>query len=258
MCRLLAYLGEPMKTEPLVFAGSHSLYQQSWAPRELLSGSVNADGYGVAWYTDGHPARIADTRPIWHAHDLRNTLGAISSGCVVAALRNGTPGIPLDPSGVPPLVFEQWTFALNGFVPDFRTRHMRELRASLPDALYGRLAGSSDSETLFLLCVGALQNGESLEEALMSTARLVYARLEGEEAQLNMVLTNGRSIAALRSATVVPTNSLHLADRQPFAPGGIVLASEPLDAVSEWTPIPSHSWLRIELDGSRTVAPFSA
>ena len=256
MCRLMAYLGETTAIAPLVFSGSHSLYEQSWAPRELLSGSVNADGYGIAWYTGQRPARVADARPIWHAPDLPNTLGVISSPCIMGALRNGTPGIPLDPSGVLPLVFEQWTFALNGFVPDFRALHMRGLRASLPDDLYGRLAGSSDSETLFLLCVHELRNGASLQEALMSTARAVAERLEGEESQLNMLLTDGRSVAALRSSTVTATNSLSVADRQTFAPGGLVVASEPLDEGSEWVVVPGHSWLRVEPDGSRTAGTF--
>lgn len=256
MCRIAAYLGDDTAVAPLVLSGNHSLYEQSWAPRELLSGSVNADGYGVAWYSGGPPARISDSRPIWQAHDLPDTLGAISSTCVVAALRNGTPGIPLDPSGVLPLVFDSWTFALNGFIPDFRPRHMRTLRASLSDGLYGRLAGSSDSETLFLLCVNALHAGASLQEALMSTAHLVAARLDGEEAQLNMLLTDGLSIAALRTSTVERTNSLYLADRQPFAPGGLVIASEPLDDGSEWSPVPGHSWLRVEPDGSRTSGAF--
>jgi len=257
VCRLIAYLGEPTEVAPLVFSGSHSLYEQSWAPRELLSGSVNADGYGVAWYTEQRPARIADTRPIWHAPDLPDTLSAISSACIVGALRNGTPGIPLDSSGVLPLVFEKWTFALNGFVPDFRALHMRDLRASLPDDLYAQLAGSSDSETLFLLCADQLRNGASLEEALMSTARVVAARLEREESQLNMLLTDGRSVAALRSSTVAATNSLYVADRQAFAPGGLVVASEPLDEGSDWVAVPGHSWLRVEPDGSRASGNFS-
>ncbi|NIP81163.1 MAG: class II glutamine amidotransferase, partial [Gemmatimonadetes bacterium] len=69
----------------------------------------------------------------------------IASACVFAALSNGTPGIPVDRSGLLPLVFERWSFALNGFVPDFRRSHMRALRAGLPDELYADLRGSSDS-----------------------------------------------------------------------------------------------------------------
>lgn len=248
MCRLLAYIGERMSARPLVFDGGHSLYEQSWAPGELLSGSVNADGYGIAWYDANRPVRIARSEPIWYDGDLPRTLGALASGCVVAALRNGTPGIPLDASGLPPLIFGEWAFVLNGFVPDFRTRHMRELRSSLPDDLYGRLAGSSDSETLFLLCVAALREGASAQDALMSTAGLVYGRVDTEEAQLTMVIADGRSITALRSSNVAATNSLYVAEKPEVAPGGVVVASEPVDG-SVWEAVPGHSWIRVEAGG---------
>ena len=41
MCRLVADTGGPVSPAGLVFGGAHSLYEQSWAPQELLSGSVN-------------------------------------------------------------------------------------------------------------------------------------------------------------------------------------------------------------------------
>jgi glutamine amidotransferase len=109
---------------------------------------------------------LAELRPIWYDSDLHNTLASLSSGCLLAGLRNGTPGIPLDRSGVPPLVFEKWSFMLNGFVPDFRLQHMREMRSELPDDLYAELKGSSDSETLFLMAVAAVRGGATLPEAL--------------------------------------------------------------------------------------------
>ena len=43
---------------------------------------------------------------------------------------------------------------------------MRAFRSHLPDDLYGHLAGSSDTETLFLLAVDAVQNGASRVDAL--------------------------------------------------------------------------------------------
>ncbi len=245
MCRLIAYVGEPISPRHLVFDGDHSLFEQSWAPAELLSGSVNADGYGVVWYGDGRPARLAETRPIWQDDDLPRALAAIRSGCIVAALRNSTPGIPVDRTGLLPLVFERWCFVLNGFVPDFRRSHMRALRAALPDDLYAELRGASDSETLFLLAVAALRDGASPTEALEAVARTVRDRLGREEAQLNMVLSDGERIAAARSSTVLMTNSLYVAKRPPFAPDGVVLASEAPESGAVWEAVDGHSWLEI-------------
>ncbi|MEE2900045.1 MAG: class II glutamine amidotransferase [Gemmatimonadota bacterium] len=251
MCRLIAYLGDPLPPGHLVFDGEHSLYEQSWAPRELLSGTINADGYGVVWYSDGRPARLAEVRPIWYDTDLCSTLSSLRSGCVLAGLRNGTVGLPLDRSGLPPLVFEKWSFMLDGFVPDFRVQHMRALRAQLPDDLYAELRGSSDSETLFLSAVAAMREGATMAEALERTAKAVHDRVgRATEAQMNMVLSDGERIAAVRSGTVLVTNSLYFAKRPPFAPEGVVLASERLDPGAVWEPVDGHSWIEIgpELD----------
>ncbi len=256
MCRLVAYLGAPAPVSSLVFRGGHSLYRQSWEPRELLSGSVNADGYGVVWYTGGRALRLADPRPIWHAPDLEATLDSIESGCVVAALRNATPGLDIDRAGVPPLGYGRWSFVLNGYVPVFRERHMRALRASLPDHLYASLAGSSDTETLFLLTVAALEDGASPVEALCATADTVAGRVGEEEAQLAMLLADGASISVVLTSTVERTNSLYMADAPAQTPHGRVLASEPLDDGDGWERIQPHSVVCLSPDGSSEVRPI--
>lgn len=256
MCRLLAYIGEPTAAADLVFGGRHSLYEQSWKPRELLSGSVNADGYGVVWYDGGRPGRIAEARPIWYDDDLEGTLSVIDSPCVFAALRNSTPGLAVDRSGLPPLVHDRWSFALNGFVPDFRASHMRAMREELPDDLYATLRGSSDSETLFLLVIAALRGGVSMVEALVGVAGQVAERVGTEEAQLNMILCDGDSLVAVRTGTVIVSNSLYVAHRPTFAPGGVVLASEATDADGAWTVVDGHSWIRIGADGKVTSEPL--
>ena len=50
MCRLLAYLGPPTTLEALLVDPPHGLAHQAWAPERQLSGTVNADGFGVGWY----------------------------------------------------------------------------------------------------------------------------------------------------------------------------------------------------------------
>ena len=252
MCRLVAYLGAPISPRHLVFGGTHPLHEQAWAPRELLSGSVNADGYGVVWYAAGRPARIAEPRPIWHDPELASTLAAVSSGCVFAALRNATPGLPVDRSGLLPLVHDRWAFVLNGFVPDFRRAHMRALRAELPDDLYAELRGPSDAETLFLLAVAELREGRTPAEALERVARTVARRVGTAEAQLNMVLSDGERLAAVRASTVLVTNSLYVARRPPFAPDGVVIASEPPDPGAVWEAVDGHSRLEVDVEGRVT------
>ncbi len=89
-----------------------------------------------------------------------------------------------------------------------------------------------------------------MTEALESTARAVYARVGKEECHLNMLLTDGERIAAVRSSTVLMTNSLYFAKRPPFAPDGVVVASEAPEVGAVWEPVDGHSWLEIDPDGS--------
>ena len=248
MCRLTAYLGAPLEADALVFGGSHSLYEQSYLPQELIHGSVNADGYGVVWYRDHTPVRVGGSRPIWQDGELRGVLESSTSPMILAAVRNATPGIRVDDSGNVPLTHGRWSFILNGFVEDFRASYMRTLRSGLPDDLYGELRGSSDSETLFLLAVSALRDGASLAGALEHVRTVVVDVLRTDhQTQLTMVLADGQGLAALRTASVEDTNSLYFASGHPMAPAGTLLASERLDDDGSWNPVETDQVLQLVL-----------
>jgi len=218
--------------------------QQSWAPRELLSGSVNADGWGVVWWQGDVARRLARAEPVWFDTDLEGVLGGLEAPVAVAALRNATPGLPVSPAAVPPLVLDGCAFILNGFVPDFRRRHMRALRGELPDRLYRELRGVSDAETLFFLALAEVEGGAEPAAALDTVATRVFDRVRSEgggETQLTMLLSEGTSIAVCHRSDVERTNSLSVSVGPSVTPGGALLASEPLTEGDEWRPVPSHS-----------------
>ena len=246
MCRLTAYAGAPLAADVLVFGGTHSLLVQSYVPRELLHGHVNADGYGVVWYRGATPVRTGGARPVWQDADLRTLLEGVVSPTILASVRNATPGIPIE-GGNQPLVHGRWSFILNGFVEDFRATHMRALRSHLPNDLYGHLAGSSDSETLFLLAVAAVQKGASRLDALRRVRDLALEAVQAENhaALLTMVLADRDGIAVLRTASETTTNSLYLARAHPMAPDGTLLVSERLDDHSSWDEVTSHEGLEL-------------
>lgn len=260
MCRLTAYLGAPLPVARLVFGGKHCLYRQSWAPRELLSGSVNADGWGTAWWREGRALRLARTEPVWRDPTLEPVLESVEATCAVAALRNTTPGLPSELAAVPPLVHGRWAFVLNGFVPSFRTGHMRALRERLPDDLYAELKGASDTETLFYLGVAALRDGASPAEALEDLVTTVLDRVargpETAECHLTMLLADGEVVAACRASNVEETNTLYLAEGGPLAPAGVLLASETLDDDATWRRVPPQSVVTVGPDGPR-VRPLA-
>ena len=192
------------------------------------------------------PCVAGDARPIWQDEDLRALLEGVSSSTILAAVRNATPGIPID-GGNQPLLHGRWSFVLNGFVENFRGSHMRALRSHLPDDLYGHLTGSSDSETLFLLAVAAVQSGASRLDALRRVRDIVLeaVKLENHTAQLTMVLADEDGVGVLNTGSETTTNSLYLARGHPLAPRGALLASERLDDHSSWGPVAPHDDLEI-------------
>jgi glutamine amidotransferase len=72
----------------LVRGGEHSLYEQSYRPREMITGTVNVDGFGVGWYVpevDPTPVRFVSAAPMW-ADPNFDALGAkYSASCALAA-----------------------------------------------------------------------------------------------------------------------------------------------------------------------------
>jgi len=257
MCRLVAYFGVPASPAPLVFGGSHSLHKQSYRPLELGTGSVNADGYGVVWYHEGRPARVASPFPIWRDVDLEGVLTTVSSGIIVAALRNTTPGIPQSETAIPPVVVDEWTFVLNGYVEGFRDRFMRPIHERIPDDLYGKLTGASDTEALALLAVAAGRGGATPGAALLEVVRTITTLVRREDAlaNLTMVLTDGRQLAACRFSTHEAINSLYVLEAPAQAPHGITLASEPLDPDIGWTAVEPQSVVTLDSAGIE-VAPI--
>lgn len=252
MCRLTAYVGARTPLDPLLFGGTHPLLRQSWAPRELLSGSVNADGWGIVWWRDGVARRLARPEPAWFDPDLRGVLASVEAPVAIAALRNATPGLPVASAAVPPLALDRWAFVLNGFIPDFRQRHMRALRRLLPDRLYAELRGVSDAETLFLLAIAEVDAGAEPAAALDRVALRVFDRVRSEgggETQLTMLLSDGTSVAVCHRSDVARTNSLYASVGSSVTPDGALLASEPLTEADEWLPVPPHSTGILTADG---------
>lgn len=256
MCRLAAYHGPPLPLHAVMFGGKHSLYRQSWAARELLTGSVNVDGYGIAWRDDhrGTLLRLARVGPIWHDPDLPALLHAQSSRTALAALRNATPGLPVDASSVLPFVRGEWALALNGFVPEFRARHMRALREPLSDRRYAELLTSSDAETLFQLVLTAMDDGAAPDEALLFTGDRVARGLEpGSWAPLTMALQGPGGLWILHTAVHGRSNSLYVGRDTAMAPGGVLVVSERLDEDPAWEPVPEHSLVQVTDEGVRVT-----
>ncbi len=240
MCRHVAWLGDARPLADLVTEPAHSLVVQSYAPRELLRGSVCADGFGVGWYPDDAtiPARYRRPEPIWADPDLGRFAQAVRSRAIVAAVRNGTPGIPGGVASTQPVAADGLLASHNGYLADF-ARHARRLRDGLSEDLYAALTGESDSETFLLLVVEHVRREGDLGAGLAAAIDHVLRVAPGSA--MCVVMTDGAQLVAARMADAQPCDSLYVCR----GADGVVVASEPLDADAAWRALPEAAVTRI-------------
>jgi glutamine amidotransferase len=234
MCRHLAYLGRPATLAELLIAPPHSLLQQAHAPRCQRHGAMNADGFGVAWWTSSRdePARHRRAIPMWADRTLASVAGVIESSAVLAAVRNATPGLPIDESNTAPYLAERWAFSHNGVVHGFRDPDGagEQLRSQLMPRRLAGVEGATDSEVVFALVLGELDAGASPAEALRSATSRVLAL--APTSRLNLLLSDGHTIFATACGDTLFT--LETDD-------AIVIASEPFDDRDGWAAVPDQS-----------------
>src|SRR5438132_1947901 len=158
MCRMAGYVGQALRVGEIVSAPPHSLLVQSYKPREMQSGTVNADGYGAALWLDDDvaaPALYRTAAPIWADPNQQWMNQRLRVRSLIAAVRSATPGIGFELANVQPFAHGNIAFAHNGFISDFRRGPQRALREKLGREAYEAIEGSSDSEHIFALVVDA-------------------------------------------------------------------------------------------------------
>ncbi|MGW6279428.1 ergothioneine biosynthesis protein EgtC [Kribbella sp. NPDC055071] len=241
MCRHLAYLGPPVTLSSLVLEPSHSLYEQSWSPSDMRGGgSVNADGFGLGWWPDGDaaisggPVRYRRDVPIWTDENLPGLAGSIRSGAVLAAVRNGTVGMPHGQATVAPFMagsrHGNWLFSHNGVIRDWPDSTLK-LAERLPVADLVRLDAPTDSALLWALIANRLYDGVPPADAVASVVPEVEAVAPGS--RLNVLLTDGEQLVA-----TTWTHSL----RVRRTADSTTVASEPFGS-GEWVDVPDRSLL---------------
>ncbi|ADB34176.1 glutamine amidotransferase class-II [Kribbella flavida DSM 17836] len=233
MCRHLAYLGPPVTLASLVLDPPHSLYEQSWTPWDMRGGgSVNADGFGLGWYVDGEPVRYRRNVPIWADESLPGLARSVRSGAVLAAVRNGTVGMPLMETAVAPFHRDQWFFSHNGRISGW-PGSVAKLAETLPVTDLLTMGAPVDSALLWTLILRRLDDGVPAAEAVAGVVLDVAAA--APESRLNVLLTDGEQLVA-----TTWTHSLWV--RQ--AAESLTVSSEPWARDDpSWQPVPDHSLL---------------
>jgi glutamine amidotransferase len=220
MCRHLGWLGEPRSIASLVLEPPSGLLVQSYAPRLQKHGLMNADGWGVGFFDNGVVRRWRSAAPLWGDASFASVAPALSSGCVVAAVRSASIGMPIEPSASAPFSDGQWLLSHNGLVD----------RAVLP--LSSKAESTVDSALL-----AALIFDRGLD---VLGGTIVEVAAADPNARLNILAANG---SELRATTWGDTLSVLRQD------DGVVLASEPYDDNPAWQEIPDRHLIVVE--GSR-------
>ncbi|WP_236793132.1 ergothioneine biosynthesis protein EgtC [Amycolatopsis sp. GM8] len=246
MCRHLAYLGPPASPAGQVFGAPHSLLHQSYAPADMRGGgTVNADGFGIAWYAGGSPVRYRRVSPIWTDHDAPVLAGSVRATAFVAAVRNGTPGMPATEAAVAPFVAGRWVFSHNGMVTGW-PGSLAALAGKLPVTDLLTLEAPTDSAVLWALLSERLRAGE---DPLRATAELVTkTEAAAPGSRLNFLLTDGETLVA-----TAWTHALSVRE----SGGAVVVASEPTDTAPGWVPVPDRHAV-VARNGSAEVVPLDA
>jgi glutamine amidotransferase len=229
MCRHLAWLGRPRTLAGLVLDPPSSLLAQSWAPRRQRYGTVNADGWGVGFYAPGRaqPARWRSPRPLWADPSFASVAPVLSSGCVVAAVRSATVGMPLEESAVAPFTDGRWLLSHNGRVDRSVLPPVRDAESTVDSALLAALVFARGPDAL----------GDVVREvgAADPAARLNLLAADGSRL---LATTWGDTLSVLAT------------------PEGTALASEPWDDDPAWTDVPDRCLVEVTPDG-HTVTPLA-
>src|SRR5215212_2743820 len=101
MCRWMAWHGQPVIVEELLFNAPHGLIEQSLHSR-LGAETTNGDGFGLGWYgAGGGPGVFHSVSPLFMAHVRATSGGAIQE------------------SNCHPFRHGRWLFVRNGLVNEF-------------------------------------------------------------------------------------------------------------------------------------------
>src|SRR2546423_757171 len=152
MCRWMAWHGQALLIEELLFKTKHGLVDQSLHAR-MGAETTNGDGFGVGWYGVGEgPAVYRSISPAWADANLRQLAAHVEAPLFLAHVR-ATSGTAVQETNCHPFVHADWLFVHNGLINEFHAVR-RELMLALDAGSFAAIEGSADSEVIFRLALG--------------------------------------------------------------------------------------------------------
>ncbi len=271
MCRWLAYFGQPVLLDELLYKPAHSLIDQSLHSR-MGAETTNGDGFGIGWYgIGGTPAVFHSVEPAWNERNLRELAGHVTAPLLFAHIRAST-GSAVQQTNCHPFRHGRWLWMHNGFLGDF-ARVKRDLVLEVDPTLYPEIEGSTDTEVFFHLALtyGLEDDPPAAVERAVGLIEDV-GRNRGVEhpVQMTVATTDGERIWAFRYSSEGRSRSLFFStdtrQLQALHPENSALAglseetrlvvSEPLgDLAGAWNEVPESTWGVIQ-PGPDELHPF--
>jgi predicted glutamine amidotransferase len=272
MCRWMAWLGQPVLIEELLFNTEHGIVDQSLHSR-MGAETTNGDGFGMGWYGVGAgPGLYHSVTPAWADANLRELAAHIESPLFLAHVRAAI-GSPVQQTNCHPFRRGDWLFVHNGFVADLHALR-RDLMLAVDPGLFDDVRGSTDTEIVFHLAltlgleedpIGAMERTIGLIEST-GRARGLSGLVQG-----TFGITDGETLWAVRYATEGPARTLFAssdvdaihrlypenARLARLGPDDRVIVSEPFaDLPGVWHEIPQSSAVTVRYGGELDHRPF--
>lgn len=252
MCRLAAYIGPELPLAQLLLHPHHSLMKQSWGPQEMKEGKLNADGYGFGWYkADGQAACYNNPMPIWTDPNLESLSETLRAPLWLANVRSATRSMDVSHANTQPFSHQQFIFLHNGYIKDFPGKIRHRIRCLLSEEIESTVRGSTDSEHIFALFLQLLVEnpGCTLEQGVLKLVEIIEQDLGSCKVLLNLLLSDGKSVCAIRHAINGESPSLYTTNSDPDYSNAHLIASERLTPSKHWESVPDHYMVTIPVKG---------
>jgi len=215
MCRILAYLGEPLPVQRLLYDTDNSLVRQSYSPR-MMNTFLNLAGFGMkAW----DPASLRPDDPFTYRtttlpsfdRNLRSLAAKLAPTCLVAHVRGVTYSgdAVVGETNLHPFHFAgaRVVLAHNGHLRQF-ARMRYALVEHVDPALARRIEGTTDSEWIYALILSQLADPAGVPETreladATAAALRILRRVRADHgidtsSPVNLFLSTGRAVVATR------------------------------------------------------------
>jgi predicted glutamine amidotransferase len=272
MCRWMAFLGQPVLIEELLFKTKHGIVDQSLHAR-MGAEPTNGDGFGLGWYGSGEgPAVYRSVEPAWGDANLRELAAHIESPLFMTHVRAAI-GSPIQETNCHPFRRGQWLFVHNGYIADFHLLR-RDLMLEIAPDLFAEVHGSTDTEVVFHLAltfgleqdpIAALERTVGVIESaaerrgIAGAVQATFGVLDGESLWAVRYSSQGQARSLFASAD--PDSIRHLHPDNPrfqrLSPDDRVIVSEPFsDLPGVWQEIPEATAVTVQRGGVLREQPF--